>query len=147
MANRRQALTDEFRARTDLNRSLFQPTCSCRGGVGLPMPLSRRSRLAIQIRWNLNRDKKSGLCYARPTTDNARELFVGGRYNSAEGELVGMTQKVGADRSQFGAGWYLTPTLLLKGEWVNQKYRDFPTTDIRNGGRFKGFMVEGVVAF
>ena len=74
-------------------------------------------------------------------------LFIGGRYNSAEGELVGMTEKVGADRTQFGAGWFLTPTLLLKGEWVNQKYRDFPITDIRNGGRFKGFMVEGVVAF
>lgn len=74
-------------------------------------------------------------------------VFIGGRYNSAEGELVGMTEKVGADRSQFGAGWFLTPTVLLKGEWVDQKYRDFPTTDIRNGGRFKGFMVEGVVAF
>ena len=24
---------------------------------------------------------------------------------------------------------------------------DFPATDIRNGGRFQGFMVEGVVAF
>jgi hypothetical protein len=75
------------------------------------------------------------------------KLYVAGRYNTAEGELVGMTEKVGADRSQFGAGWFLTPNVLLKGEWVNQKYRDFPTTDIRNGGRFKGFMVEGVVAF
>lgn len=75
------------------------------------------------------------------------KVFIGGRYNSAEGELVGMTNKVGADRSQFGAGWFLTPTVLLKGEWVNQKYRDFPTTDIRNGGRFKGFMIEGAVAF
>jgi hypothetical protein len=30
---------------------------------------------------------------------------------------------------------------------VNQKYTDFPTTDIRNGGQFKGVMIEGVVAF
>ena len=74
-------------------------------------------------------------------------VFIGGRYNTAEGKLVGMAQKVGADRTQFGAGWFLTPTVLLKGEWVNQKYRDFPTTDIRNGGRFKGFMIEGAVAF
>jgi hypothetical protein len=58
-----------------------------------------------------------------------------------------MTEKVGADRTQFGAGWFLTPNVLLKGEWVNQKYNDFPATDIRNGGRFKGFMVEGVVSF
>jgi hypothetical protein len=74
-------------------------------------------------------------------------IFIAARYNKATGELPGMTQKVGADRSQVGAGWFLTPNVLLKGEWVNQKYSDFPTTDIRNGGRFKGFMVEGVVAF
>jgi hypothetical protein len=36
---------------------------------------------------------------------------------------------------------------LTKVARVNQKYLDFPTTDIRNGGKFKGFMVEGVVAF
>jgi hypothetical protein len=75
------------------------------------------------------------------------KAYIAGRYNTAEGELVGMTTKVGADRTQFGAGWFLTPNVLLKGEWVNQKYNDFPTTDIRNGGRFKGFVVEGVVAF
>jgi hypothetical protein len=74
-------------------------------------------------------------------------MFVAARYNVAKGELPGMTDKVGADRAQFGAGWFLTPNVLLKGEWVTQKYNDFPTTDIRNGGRFKGFMVEGVVSF
>jgi hypothetical protein len=50
-------------------------------------------------------------------------------------------------RSQVGGGWFLTPNVLTKIEYVNQKYLDFPTTDIRNGGQFKGFMVEGVVAF
>jgi hypothetical protein len=30
---------------------------------------------------------------------------------------------------------------------VNQKYTGFPTVDIRNGGKFNGFVVEGVVAF
>ena len=74
-------------------------------------------------------------------------MFLAARYNTAKGELPGMTEKVGADRTQFGAGWFLTPNVLLKGEWVNQKYNDFPATDIRNGGRFKGFMVEGVVSF
>ncbi len=74
-------------------------------------------------------------------------MFIAARYNTAEGKLPGITQKVGADRSQLGAGWFLTPNVLLKGEWVNQKYTDFPTTDIRSGGRFKGFMVEGVVSF
>jgi hypothetical protein len=50
-------------------------------------------------------------------------------------------------RSQIGGGWFLTPNVLTKIEFVNQKYLDFAPTDIRNGGNFKGFMVEGVVAF
>jgi hypothetical protein len=75
------------------------------------------------------------------------KMYVAGRYNTARGELTGMTDKVGVNRTQLGGGWFLTPNVLMKAEWVNQKYNDFPTTDIRNGGRFKGFVVEGVVAF
>ena len=75
------------------------------------------------------------------------KLYVAGRYNTVKGTLPGMTKDVTVDRTQFGAGWFVTQTVLLKGEWMNQLYKDFPTTDIRNGGRIKGFMVEGVVAF
>jgi hypothetical protein len=75
------------------------------------------------------------------------KLFAGARYNTAKGELVGIANEVSVDRYQIGAGWYLTPSVLLKGEYANQKYNDFPTVDIRNGGRFKGFVIEGVVAF
>ena len=74
-------------------------------------------------------------------------VFVAGRYNTAKGELVGITNKVSVDRYNFGGGWFITPNVMLKGEWVNQKYNDFPTTDIRNGAKFKGFVAEGVVAF
>lgn len=75
------------------------------------------------------------------------QVYVAARYNTVRGELVGMTNKVGAKRSQIGGGWFITPTVLMKAEYVNQKYNDFPSTDIRNGGNFKGFMVEGAVAF
>ena len=74
-------------------------------------------------------------------------VYVAGRYNTANGRLAGMTNDVGARRYQVGGGWFITPNVLMKGEWVNQKYNDFPTTDIRNGGKFRGFMVEGVVGF
>jgi hypothetical protein len=77
----------------------------------------------------------------------SEKFYLAGRYNTAEGELAGFTSKVGADRYQIGAGWFITPTILMKAEYVNQKYNDFPSTDIRNGGRFKGFVVEGVVGF
>ena len=53
----------------------------------------------------------------------------------------------GPNRWQFGGGWFVTPNVLAKVEYVNQKYFGYPTTNIRNGGQFKGFMLEGVVAF
>ena len=75
------------------------------------------------------------------------KLFLGSRYNTVTGQLLGMTNDVSVNRYQIGGGWFLTPTILLKGEWMTQKYLDFPTTDIRSGGKIKGFMIEGVVAF
>jgi hypothetical protein len=75
------------------------------------------------------------------------QLYVGYRYNDVQGRLVGMTNDIGVNRNAIAAGWYITPSLMFKGEYVNQKYEDFPTTDIRSGGKFKGFMVEGVVAW
>ena len=74
-------------------------------------------------------------------------LYVSGRYNTAKGELVGITNKVSVDRYNVGGGWFITPNVMAKAEWVNQKYNGFPALDIRNGAKFKGFVVEGVVAF
>lgn len=75
------------------------------------------------------------------------QLYLGGRYNVVKGQLVGIANDITVRRTQLGGGWYLTPNVLSKLEFVNQKYLDFPTTDIRSGGQFKGFMIEGVVAF
>ncbi|MEX2376067.1 MAG: hypothetical protein WD942_10865 [Dehalococcoidia bacterium] len=75
------------------------------------------------------------------------QLYVGGRYNVATGPLQGMTTDVRVDRVQFGAGWFVTPNLLLKGEYVTQGYDDFPLADIRHEGEFDGLMIEGVVSF
>ena len=76
------------------------------------------------------------------------QFYVGGRYNTVKGQLI---SKSSADESvsryQLGGGWFVTPNVLAKLEYVNQKYSDFPLTDIRNGGKFKGFMVQGVVGF
>jgi hypothetical protein len=78
----------------------------------------------------------------------ARDAFyVAGRYNTAQGELAAIPNEVSVDRYQLGAGWFLTPSILLKGEYVRQKYFDFPVADIRSGGKFNGVVIEGVVAF
>ena len=76
-----------------------------------------------------------------------QRVYVAARYNTVNGQLTVGAPDVTVKRSQVGGGWFLTPNILTKLEFVNQKYLDFPTTDIRNGGKFKGFMVEGVVAF
>jgi len=74
-------------------------------------------------------------------------VFVGGRYNTAKGEFAGIAPEVSVNRYQLGGGWFITPNVMMKAEYVNQKYNDFPAADIRSGGKFKGFMVEGVVGF
>jgi hypothetical protein len=75
------------------------------------------------------------------------QLYLGGRYNVVKGELAGIPNDVTVRRTQVGGGWFVTPNVLSKLEFVQQRYVDFPTTDIRNGGKFQGFMIEGVVAF
>ena len=75
------------------------------------------------------------------------QAFAGVRYNRAEGTLVGMANEVGADRWQLAAGWFVTPHLLMKGEYVRQVYQGFPADNIRHGGKFSGLMFEGVVGF
>jgi len=75
------------------------------------------------------------------------QLFVGVRYNKAHGDLAGIAGDVGANRWQVAGGWFITANVLAKAEYVNQKYFGYPDNSIKNGGRFKGFMLEGVVAF
>jgi hypothetical protein len=37
--------------------------------------------------------------------------------------------------------------MLTKAEWVRQDYDGFAPPDIRNGARFSGLLIEGVIAF
>jgi hypothetical protein len=73
--------------------------------------------------------------------------YVAARFNRAEGHLPAIANQVGAERWQLSAGWFVIPGVLAKVEYVDQKYFGYPGTNVRNGGRFKGFMAEGVVAF
>jgi hypothetical protein len=75
------------------------------------------------------------------------QLFAGVRYNKVEGPLVGIPNDVGADRWQLAGGWFVTPNVLVKAEYVKQEYKRFPVNNIRNGGKFNGMILEGVVAF
>ena len=75
------------------------------------------------------------------------KLFAAYRYNTVAGTFAANRSDANVNRFQAGGGWYVNPMMLLKGEYMNQKYYGFPTTDIRNGGFIKGFMIEAALAF
>lgn len=85
-------------------------------------------------------------------------LFLGVRYNAVTAQLANIAETgttpaiiydkdIKVNRIAFGAGWFLTKNILLKGEYVKQQYKDIPATDFRNGGEFKGFVAQAVVGF
>jgi hypothetical protein len=86
-------------------------------------------------------------------------MYVGARYNVLDGDLAfgqsttqpnlnqGIRNDVKIERTAFAAGWFVTKNILLKGEYVTQKYKDFPSTDIRSNGKFEGFVIEGTIGF
>jgi hypothetical protein len=83
------------------------------------------------------------------------KLYVGGRVNTAKGALLSTTGAtaitytgdVGVQRNALSAGWFVTPVMLLKGEYMKQDFYRFPARDIRSGGKIQGFVFEGVVSF
>ncbi|HET9452988.1 MAG TPA: hypothetical protein VFO66_01790 [Gemmatimonadaceae bacterium] len=122
------------------------------------------------VRWNDvelfgSFDNYKGKSLAEPAwrtwTQNSGEViyrlfddraYVGGRVNTTEGRLantatVTYTGDVGLQRNALAAGWFVTPVLLLKGEYMKQDFYRFPARDIRNGGKIQGFVIEGVVSF
>ncbi|WP_342626371.1 hypothetical protein [Belliella baltica] len=76
-------------------------------------------------------------------------LYLAARYNKVSGQLSGgpTAPEISMDRIQIGGGWFVTKNILAKLEYVSQNYNDFATGDIRNGGKFNGLMIEGVIGF
>jgi hypothetical protein len=79
-------------------------------------------------------------------------FYIGARYNVANITLAKNAASttnfdVKVDRTALAAGWFITRNILMKGEIVNQNYKDFPAADYRNGGTFYGYVIEAVVGF
>lgn len=73
-------------------------------------------------------------------------FYVGGRFNQVSGEMQGNID-VDITRFNLAAGWFMTPNILAKLEYVNQKYDGFPKADLRHGGKFDGVVLEAVISF
>jgi hypothetical protein len=74
-------------------------------------------------------------------------FFLGVRYNSAKATLSSQADDVTVNRFAVAGGWFLVKNLLLKAEYVDQRYKDFVPADYRSGGKFKGYVIEAVVGF
>lgn len=76
----------------------------------------------------------------------SENLFIGGRYNTVSAELSS-GDDVTINRLQFGAGWFLTKNVLMKVEYVDQQYKDYPTANLLEDAKFNGLMAEAVISF
>jgi hypothetical protein len=72
-------------------------------------------------------------------------FYVAGRYNLVNGELMNEGEDMSIDRIQVGFGYFPTRNLLLKVEYVQQNYTDFPEASQFAEGSFSGLMIEAVV--
>lgn len=76
----------------------------------------------------------------------SENFYVGGRYNQVESEEAS-GDNIEISRTQLGAGWFMTKNILMKLEYVNQKYDGYSPTSILDGGKFKGLMMEAAISF
>jgi hypothetical protein len=76
-----------------------------------------------------------------------QNFWIGARYNTVTAQIPGDPNDVSINRVTGSFGWFLTKNVMLKAEYVSQNYNNFPSTDIRSGGRFSGEMVEASVGF
>jgi hypothetical protein len=91
-------------------------------------------------------------------------VYVGARYINVSGEPNGIKYntngstldqgktanqqaKITSNRFAVAAGYFPIKNLLLKLEYVNQEYNDYPTLDYRNQGKFNGLTIQAIVGF
>lgn len=76
-----------------------------------------------------------------------KNFYVGGRYLLAEGDEPVTMNALEIERLAFAGGWFMTPNILAKIEYVKQTYNGFGVGDIRHDGKFDGIMLEAVISF
>jgi hypothetical protein len=78
---------------------------------------------------------------------NKENFWLGFRYNTVTGAVKGIANDISINREVGSIGWFLTKNIMLKAEYVNQVYQNYPTNNILNGGQFNGAMIEASIAF
>jgi len=78
--------------------------------------------------------------------ENKENFWVGFRYNTVTADLAGIGD-VKINREAGSLGWFMTKNIMMKAEYVNQEYLNYPNTNILNGGKFHGVMLEASIGF
>ncbi len=109
-------------------------------------------------------ESANGRTWAETDTRNATQLagdliyrfgsnenfWVGVRYNTVKAQLAPVSANIPditINRIAASLGWFLTDNIMAKAEYVDQQYKDFPATDIRNGAQFNGVMIDAAIGF
>jgi hypothetical protein len=79
--------------------------------------------------------------------EKTENFWIGGRYNTVTATIVGNTQDVTVNRIAGSLGWFMTKNIMMKGEYVTQEYKNYDPTNILNGGKFNGFVMEAAISF
>lgn len=77
---------------------------------------------------------------------NSENLYIGTRYNTVSAELAS-GDDVDVNRFQLGAGWFMTKNILMKAEYVTQKYDGYATGELLEDAKFNGLVLEAVISF
>jgi hypothetical protein len=78
---------------------------------------------------------------------HTENFWIGVRYNTVKSGVQTYSQDITINREVASAGWFLTRNIMLKAEYVHQDYLNYPNTNILNGGKFYGSMLEASIAF
>ena len=76
---------------------------------------------------------------------NDEDYYIGGRYNKVDSEEES-GDEIEISRFNLAAGWFMTKNILLKAEYVSQKYDGYSPGAFEDG-KFDGFMLETVISF
>ena len=79
--------------------------------------------------------------------EHKENFWIGFRYNTVTAAVLGNPNDVTINREAGSIGWFLTKNIMLKAEYVNQVYQNYAATNILNGGKFDGTMLEASIAF
>lgn len=102
----------------------------------------------------MNGDSKAGGSFNQLAADvlyrfgKTEQFYAGGRYNSISGKINDAAENGEIVRFNLGGGWYMTPNILAKVEYVSQSFdgKAYTGTTLQ-GASFDGIMIEATIGF